>query len=364
MIVEKRALHDALRQLQHAIDRHARTPILSGVHLSASDGTLVLTATDLTIWLRVTVPCDGLDLQACVPARPLLDFTKPSDRVDGDAAVEIAPANETQVRVTASCAETVLDVLPVRDFPVHPAATIEHAAWRDEATWDASIFKAVLGWVIRAAGTDATRPHLTTVLLDNEAAVATDGHRLHLARLEGMNSGPTVVPARAVATLVRILPDAGSVVATRAKDLLRFSADELELAVRVVTEAFPPYEQILPPPGAERFHVVFERGRLDEALKRLPNPRGARSAGVTMRINAQLHLERRTDIGSVSATIRVVECTHHEPAEFEIGVNARHLTDAIASTDRVLTARFGGVLDPIRIEPSENQIAVLMPLRT
>jgi DNA polymerase III sliding clamp (beta) subunit (PCNA family) len=358
MPIPKGPLYAALTKLKHATDPRPSLPILSCAHLHAHHDQLVITATDLTTWLRTTIPCSG-DLQACIPIKPLLDFIKPKGRKDAETEVEIELVEDHHVQVVLPGAKTTIDTLPVRDFPVHPAGKVTE--WKPDGSWDTPTFQDALSWVLPATSKDPTRPHLSGIYFDNEAVVATDGHRLHLSRLEGMDSGPTLVPAKAISSLIKILPGHDHIQVHRADDLLRFTVGSWELTTKVMTEKFPPYGMVIPSVSYEAFHTIIESARLTEALKQLPRLPPGRAQGVTLRINGQMYLERETDQGKASVAVEPVDSTHRGD-DFEVGLDGRYLIDALAAGEELCTIRFGGSLDPVRIEPGEK-LAVLMPLR-
>jgi hypothetical protein len=118
---------------------------------------------------------------------------------------------------------------------------------------------------------------------------------------------------------------------------------------------------VVPAPSFETFHTVVEIARLAEALKRLPKTRAGRNQAIKLRVNGQIFLERDTGDTTASATVPVVKSTHHG-ADFEMGVDARYFLAALAVEDELVTSRFGGPLDPIRVEIGDR-VAVLMPMR-
>jgi DNA polymerase III subunit beta len=363
MIVDKGHLCAALDRLKYVITPKTALPALQCIKLEAVGGAVTLAATDLTTWVRTSVPSDG-SLRACIPVKPFLDAVKLAGHAGHNVPVELTARGPREVMVVGPGARTVIAALPFEDHPHYPGTIADPSAWQEDATWDAATLRDALAWVLPAASADMTRPHLTAVYFDNEAVVTTDGHRLHLTRLEGLNAGPTALPARAIGALCRILRDAGRVAAHRAeKGFIRFTAGAWELTTTIMTERFPPYEMVIPPASFESFHAVVEVARLTEALKRLPRARAGRNVAVKLRVNGQIFLERDTGEGSSSAGVPLVQSTH-TGADFEMGVDGRYLLDALAVDDEVVTSRFGGPLDPIRVEigADAHKLAILMPM--
>jgi DNA polymerase III sliding clamp (beta) subunit (PCNA family) len=135
------------------------------------------------------------------------------------------------------------------------------------------------------------------------------------------------------------------------------------VTTKTVDERFPPYEMVIPSPSYETFHAIIERAALLDALKRLPRLPAGRTQTVRLRLNGELILERDTDLGCSRVEVPLVDSTHRGP-ELQIGVDGRYFADALAfTTDNLFTARFGGPLDPIRIDHDDGRVGVIMPLR-
>ena len=84
-----------------------------------------------------------------------------------------------------------------------------------------------------------------------------------------------------------------------------------------------------------------------------------RNQAVKLRINGQISLERDDRETRATAVVPVIMSTH-TGAELEIRVDGRYLLDALAVDEQLAISRFGGPLDPVRLEVGEH-VAVLMP---
>jgi DNA polymerase III sliding clamp (beta) subunit (PCNA family) len=361
MLASKGVLFTVLTQLYKVADRHSSMPALSHVRVDATDGAARFTTTDLTTTLTTTIPAEGA-FDACLPAKPLLDFVKPTDRADRDTLVEFKLVENANVVIATDGAMTTLASLPAKEFPLRPGDKHLAKEWKEQATWPAADFAEKLGWVLLAVGVDETRRHLCGVYFDADRVVALDGHRLHLAALHGMAAGPTLVAGKSIAALLGVVAMRGDIAVSRAKDVLRFTVGQWQLETVAMTEKFPPYDQVVPSDGSETFHAAIGREGFSKALAKLPKPGRHRPANVRMKWNGQLVLERDSDSGTSSSSIPLVETTH-TGEEFVIGVNAKYLVDALADGDETITARFSDPLSPIRIDIGADRFAVVMPMR-
>ena len=355
MNICKGTLHEALAKLGHVVDARAPIPILRTVRLQASGGTLTVTGTDITTWMRVSLPCNGADLDVCVGAKSLISAVKPVGKADRMTVVEVTASGD-KIVVSSDGSKVEIETMPACDYPVYPDAD----KWTAEHSWPAAELKDVLGWVLLAASNDETRPHLRSVYLDAENAVATDGHRLHLAPFRGLRSGPVLLRAESVAALLRVLPKTCGVTAYRAGDLVRLMTGEYELITRTLEGPFPQYTQVIPAAKSAAFVAVLDGKLLVSALDRMPRAKIGSQKMVNFRVNGEVHLDREVDGASSSAVVPVVSTTH-SGEDFLIAFDARYLVDAFAGGG-VATVRFIGDLDPLCVEIGDR-LAVVMPAK-
>ena len=366
MIIRKGQVYAVLSQLCRTIDRYASISALHHVKLEADGTTLHVEATDLLSHTVATIPCDG-KFAACLPAHALAQFIKPEDAKDKHSVVELLPDGDDKVTVACEAALTTMASLAVTDFPRRPGDKLGANEWRGAATWRVSDFADALAWISLAVGTDETRPHLSGVQFSSEQIAGLDGHRLHLARMPGLGSETTLLPGRSIAALLRLLPKSGDVAALRAKDSVRFRCAtgdvHWELEAQAMTEQFPPIENVIPTEGTETFLAEVEREALVRGIARVGKVKDRRHVGVRIIANGALRLERDGDDGAIASSTVPVLRTTHEGADTIIGVSAAYLADALACPVPVVTARFGGQLDPIRIDLGRDRTAVVMPMR-
>ncbi len=126
LTTNREELVSKLSIVSRAVSTRAATQALSGVLLSASEGTLTLTATDLDLGLRT-------DLEAAIenegsvllPGRLLAEVA----RSLADTKVEIEAREAQQdVEIRSGSSSFHLRVLPVADFPQPPPAPEQPSA--------------------------------------------------------------------------------------------------------------------------------------------------------------------------------------------------------------------------------------------
>jgi DNA polymerase III sliding clamp (beta) subunit (PCNA family) len=351
MEIRKRELYTLVKTIKSVLDRRPALPILSAILLAIESGRLVATGTDGNVWLRHSIPAAG-SLRALVRADTLVDLLKPSSRSDAETLVSFSRVDSRKLCLTAGSQVAYLETIPDQDFPRWPAG----GPGTPEARWPVEHFKSAMSFVVPAISRDETRCGQTGVYFDATRAATTDGHRLHLAALAGLSSGPVLIPTKAIETLQAALPYAGELTVTSDAGWLVFKAGDLELAARPKSERFPPYEQVIP--TGEEFHVVADQAVLTAALKHMPRS----VLGVRLVINGAMEVSAEVDGTSTRVRVPFLESTHRG-RDLEIGVSPRYLAEVIAHSEPRTTLRFGGALDPIGVEPGDDRFALIMPIR-
>jgi DNA polymerase III sliding clamp (beta) subunit (PCNA family) len=357
MIGRKADLLPVLKRIIQVIGQKAEHPLDLAL-LKAERQRLTVTATDGRIWLRSTVPCDGESPVLCLPIPALLDLIKDANR---SSTVDIV-AEGRKVNVVCDACATTFESKPVDDLPVAPDSG-GRKKWCRNAVWGSEALRDALDWVLLAASRDETRPTLNGVLCAGDELVATDGHRLHRARLVQPHVCRTLVPA-ACANLLLSTLDCGPVVLERSDDLLRFVMDDAEIVTAASAAEFPPHDQVIPKQGSESWSVEVEAGPLRSALSRLARASSTRAVKLT--VNGQIAIERRDDEDNVARMAVPLLSSTHEGADLEIGVNGQYLFEALGDRP-TRTIRFQSGLDPLWVggrDDNDDRVAVVMPMRT
>jgi DNA polymerase-3 subunit beta len=342
-------LSRALKMLVRLVPKNSTLTVLENILLEPAKDGVALTATDLTTEARVVVPASKV-FSVCLSARELLEFVASIER---DANIEMSSRGKI-VNVTAAGATLELPQLPASAFP----ARIKHVG---DATrvGDPADFLDALAWVSRAVGEDATRPQLTGVFFDGDHLVATDGHRLHEATIDGLGCPRALVPASAVAFVLRAFRGADIGISV-SETSVRFESASCAVTTRMIDATFPPYEQVIPK-GAT-FTMKVGTASLETGLKRVARRGSSRDVKpIKIRANGAIKVESAVSDVQLATTIGVIDSTHDGDDHVQ-GFNATYISEAIAGADEVATLRFHRADDPIVIE-TDRRVAVVMPFR-
>ncbi len=350
--------------VSRAVSTRAATQALSGVLLTATEGRVTLTATDLDMGLETTLAAEvASEGSVLLPGRLLAEVA----RSLGDPEVEISTREaEHDVEIRSGSSNFHLRVLPAADFPKLPAAGEEPGLKIPAKELGASI-----DLVARAASRDDMRPVLTGVFVaaagTEMTMVATDSYRLAVKRteLESELGGEidANIPARALRELGRILSSEGVEEATVSllPNQAVFEAGSITLTTRLIEGQFPNFRQLLP--ESYEHDVRLSRGDFLDVTRRV-SQLAQRNAPLRLSFApGELTVAAETpDVGDAEETMAVV----FEGEPLEIGFNPEFLKEGIESVEgeeillRLISPLRPGLLQPVE---GEDFRYLVMPIR-
>ena len=364
-------LHRGLSAVSRAVPARTVLPITGHVLLEAEDGRVKLSATDAeTIAITYTIPATVAQPGAItLPSRLLSDFvaTLPRDEI------EIALAERSR-QASLSCARNAASIggMDPDEFPPIPPVQGTGAVQVDPER-----LRTALEHVVFAAATDDSRPVLMGVHFavgpESIRLAAADGFRLAVYTLELSQSGlerDVIVPARALAELARLLPEAEQPVTmtvNTAQTQVLFDLGHATLIANLIQGTFPNYQQLIPASSTTRSEVSV--GDFKQAV-RLASIFARDGSGI-VRLIASPGVGGQP--GKLMVTARADEVGNNEAEidalvvgdEAKIAFNSRYLIEVlnVLSTDRVATETTSssspGVVRPVG---DDRYVHVVMPM--
>ena len=357
MLVDRRALCSALKELNRVATSKSTLPALEQVYLSADNGTLLLTTTDLNQRLSCQLPVEG-DINTCIPCSLLAKAVKPEGR---------GPAGKVEINQEGDQITILVDGLTTRvpatsplEFPAGPSPK-QDEPWSLLGMWPSKPFMDSLAFVLLAASKDETREHLCTVLLQEQDIVATDGSRLHLATLPSPLAVPLLLPAPAAGTLSRLLAHGEQVVLALAGDVLRVKVGRWQLDTRLSDKRFPPHMHVIPARDSQPTHLQVKAKVLAQAVTRVS--RLTRDKKLRLCINGAISLTTwDAEAGAAELAVPVIQ-SDHQGEDLLTGFESTYLQQALPKDAEEARLGFGGSLEPLRVDLDGGRLAVIMPLR-
>jgi len=368
VILDRDAFLKGLQMVQNIVEPRQTLPILANVLLETEEGSIRLTATDLEVGARVSIPARVMGKGAItVGARKLAEIVKELPA----AAVALKVGDNAGVSLRCGGVTYKLVGMPPDDFP--PVVPASPTAW---LTLEAKTLRDMLSQTSFAISHDETRYALNGVLFSLSGTemrlVATDGHRLALVSVTRNGKGKkeadenkAILPKKTLGELGRLLGEGdGDIGYERGENHLFFQVGDRMLISRMIDGQFPAYERVIPK-GNDK-HIEFERDRLTNAVKRVALLSNERSRAVKIQIEkGKVDVTSSSpDLGEAKETLPV----EYSGSSMQICFNAQYVLDFLAAVatdvvslelkDEVSQA----VMKPVGAE-GYDYTYVIMPMR-
>lgn len=358
--IDRDVLLKGLQLVQNIVEPRQTLPILANVLLEAEEETVRVTATDLEVGARVEIPARVVSPGAItLSARKLLEIVKelPS------SPVEMKVQENSWVALRCAGTGYKLVGLPPTDFPAVQVS--DSASW---ATVDARVLKGMLAETSFAISHDESRYALNGVFFSFQEGeirlVATDGHRLALARrpLEGGQGWSGIVPRKAVHEIARILGGGESVQVTLSGSQFALKMPNFLLTSRLIEGQFPNYEQVLP--KGHPTQMIFPKEAVVAALRRVSvlSEERTKPVKVCLSPGALKFTASNPELGEAEETVPA----DYSGAEVVIGFNSRYLLDALSPIEgdqMVMELKDGTSPGVLRNVEGSDYVCVIMPMR-
>ncbi len=328
--IERSTLLTALNHVQSVVERRNTIPILSNILLSADNGILSLTSTDLDLAINEQVSAEVQTSGAITaPAHLLYDIVR---KLPDGSQVEIDYNGEDgRITVRAGRSQFALSCLPKDDFPIMESGELPFSF-----TLPSKELKRLIDKTRFAISTEETRYYLNGIYLhaaDSDGipvlrAVATDGHRL--ARVEtpvpanAENIPGVIIPRKAVNELRKLIDDTeGDVSISMSDNRICFSFDGSILTSKLIDGTFPDYERVIP--SGNNKVLELDGKSFAQAVDRVSTVSTEKSRAIKLTLSDDTVTLSATGADSGSATESL--SVSYTAGDMEIGFNSKYLLD-------------------------------------
>ncbi|MGH7326102.1 MAG: DNA polymerase III subunit beta [Candidatus Rokuibacteriota bacterium] len=361
VVLDRDAFLKGLQMVHNIVEPRQTLPILANVLLEAEDEAVRVTATDLEVGARVTVPARVASRGSItVSARKLAEIVKELPA----ASLSLKVGDSAAVTIRCGGVNYRLVGMTPDDFPaVVPAAP---PAW---LRMEAGVLKEMLTQTSFAISHDESRFALNGVLFVLQPKevrfVATDGHRLAVATRgvgQGLSGVTGIVPRKAVIEIMRVLGASEDVQIAITENQFVLQMPNFVMTARLIEGQFPNWEAVMPRNHPGR--LTLKRLALAAALRRVSVMAEERNKPVRLVLaSGSLTLSAAShDLGEAEEALEV----DYTGAELTIGFNSRYILDALAPMehDDVLF-EFKDGLSPgvLRSAADDGYCCVIMPMR-
>lgn len=367
--ISRDSLLAALSHSINIVDKRPAIPILSHILIEFADGNVILKATDLDHSLVETVDAE-IDTfgSVTVSVQMLYDVVR---KINGPV-VEISLAERGEkIQVKSGKSKFEIQTLPAGDFP-----KIDLLNKNSDFEMPITGLKELIDKTKFSMAIEETRYNLNGIYfhvdpeIKNMIAVATDGHRLSVCKIEnsGCLSAIGILARKTVIELRKLLDDAESenVKILKSSNQIQFVVDNVNLTARIVDAEFPKYEAVIPEINdGSRFTI--DRTAFIEAIDRVSVISEDKAKSVRLSIDGDvLHLTSANLItgGSGQDEVKIQKTFE---GNWEACFNARYLIDvASALACEELKVYVKDKLSSILILPNDEKecgMFVVMPMR-
>jgi DNA polymerase-3 subunit beta len=357
--VEK--IKNAIAQAERITGKNLTLPILSSVLLIASNKTLKLRATNLSLGIEIEIPVKTEKVGTLAISGTTLNAVFSNISQNENVQLEEKDGN---LLIKTKKSQIKLKSQPHDDFPTIPG--VEGASFEIEAKKLIDGIKSVY----YSSSVSDIKPEISSVFIytkeDNLVFVSTDSFRLAEKRVKMKKVEEIqgiIIPFKNVSEILKVFGEfQGSITVCFNKNQISFSSDGLYLTSRIIDGIFPDYRQIIP---KESFtDVVVLKQDLLSALK-LSNIFSDKFNQVNLKIAPK---EKIFELSSSNNEVgenktRVDAVINGE--EIELGFNYKYFLDCFQSigTDSV-SIKLSGNTKPMIVSPVSDQsfTYLIMPM--
>ena len=357
---------DGIQKTLGIVEKKTTMPILNNVLLTAEPNKLRITATDREISLISDYDAEITERgEITLSAKKLFEMIR---EIQGEDIYFVKTNNV--VRISSQRAVYKIPGLPADDFP-----SISDDQDINLYNIKGTILKDLISKTAFAMAMDEMRKNLNGVLLEasSEGAnhffrmVATDGHRLALAKSESAEFSPEmakgiIIPRKGLLEVKKIIDENDSVGIGLHKNMLIVKTENTLLKVSLVDAEYPDYKRVIP--AEKGIGVVLEKESFLHALKRMNVVSSERYSGVILSFsNGKMTLNSTNlDVGEAMEEIDI----SYSGDDVDVGFNVNYLIDAISAiTNDNILFEVGLGLKPSVIKPADNDnfLCIVMPLK-
>jgi DNA polymerase-3 subunit beta len=318
-----------LQSVIGVVERRQTMPVLANVLLSARDGKLSITGTDLEVELvaasKVAVAQTG---DVTIPGRKLLDIFR---ALPEKTSVTLSTEGE-RVSVRGGRSRFTLSTLPATEFPLVDDINAQQTVEVSQAE-----FRRLIDKTHFSMAQQDVRYYLNGMLLETEAkslrADATDGHRLAICETElaarVKTAQQVIVPRKGVLELQRILAAEGTIELAVGTNHVRAQIGDIRFTSKLIDGRFPEYGRVIPANPTKI--VEADRESLRQALQRTAILSNEKYRGVRLTVKPDLLTIQAHNPEQEEAEDQIE--VSYKGDEVEIGFNVNYLLDALAAIE-------------------------------
>ncbi|HTY23299.1 MAG TPA: DNA polymerase III subunit beta [Desulfomonilaceae bacterium] len=359
--IERDSLLDGLSKSVPITEKKSTLPILSHILFEASDSTLKLTATDLSVGIKLIYECDVKESGTLtIPGKKIHEIVRELPA----GLVSMQSSDTGRMKIVSGNSVFELACMDASDYPAFSDLT-----GLETASIQAEKLLYMVDKTLFASSNDESRFNLNGVLFEqNEEAirlVATDGHRLALIDENlGMSmSSKVLVPKKGLLELKRMLETVKDKVELGFEQKnMCVKTDRFVMTIRLIEGDYPDYRKVIPEAGEKV--IKSDRSKLLQSLRRVAILTSDRNRGVDVTVtrgNIEV-VAVHPDLGTAKDILDV----EYSGEPFSLLINVLYFIESLSAVDTdEISLEFHKEGSPviIRPEPLKDYFNLVMPMR-
>lgn len=358
--IKKLELLNALNKVYGVAEKHNAIEVLSNILIDSNDNKLSITSTDNVMEVLNTIECFSISNgKTTVNAYTFHDIIKRLDD-NNEVCVELL---ENQLLITSGKSKFSIGVLPADTFPIMIDDNFDIYLCLSKDDLNLLINKPKY-----AVSGDELRYYLNGICVHSSGnginAVATDGHRLALSRIESdvINLKKIIIPIKACNIVSKLIDTQIDDVTVAVSDnKIKFVLKDTVIITKLIDGNYPDYERIIP--SNNELMVTVNTKDFIECVNRVSSVLDAKSNAIRLEFQNDI-LTIKSNYNQNSA-IDELSCDSNNLI-FDVGLNVKYLKDALSSIDcqnTVILLKDEQTAILIKPENNDNYTNVVMTLR-
>ena len=327
--IDRETILKPLLIVRGVIEQRQTLPVLSNILLTARNGALAFTATDSEVEIDARVAVDGLvDGEITVPARKIIDICQ---ALPPRATLDFELEEDGRAHIRSGRSRYALTTIPAGEFP-----TTDDIADESEFVVAQGELKRLIDLTQFAMARQDVRYYLNGLLFEvsplNIKAVATDGHRLAVARLDAAtgleDEKSIIVPRKGVLELARLLTTEDAELRVRVgTNAVQLAVDNVRFTSKLIDGKFPDYGRVIPDAESCDKRLSLDRESLRQSLVRTSVLSSDKHRTVRLTLDTGILTIVANNPEQESALDQIE--LEYEGESLEIGFNVSYLIDAL-----------------------------------
>jgi DNA polymerase III subunit beta len=359
--ISKANITSLMNKVRTIVPNKPQIPVLSNVLLEAQDDQLILSATDLTLSIKVYIDAqveeEGSILLPAKRLFPLIsELTSPE--------IEIKSTGPNTASILSGTSSFKILGGNKEEFP-----NILELTEGEPITLSTSVFKEMLSKTAFAAGKDETRPIFSSILLERSGVfttfTGTDGKRLAKTYTDAPApaewQGSFILPHKAVEEMIRLLDTKEETLQLRfSTDKVSMQAGPVTLVSQLISGQYPDVSRIIP--DKQETPIKLHREELITLLRQVSLFTSSESSSVRFTFaDGELILSvMNGEMGEGRVSMPV----NYREKALDIAFNPAYLLDILRhSKDETVDLTVKDAYNPGLITDSSSALFVIMPMR-